>query len=159
MIYHYEGNLFLSDCTAFIHQANCCSRMKSGVAAQIVERYPEAYKADKNSPLTKDEKLGKFTYAKGKDGKYVFNLYGQKEYFPREGQTDYDAFESGFRSILDYTKELEENGEEIKIGLPYKIGSDLAGGLWERVYEIIERVADEKQVDIHIYKYTPQQKK
>lgn len=46
-------------------------------------------------------------------------------------------------------------GEEwIKIGLPYGIGAGLAGGNWDEILNVIERVSNEFNREIYLYQLT-----
>ena len=57
-----KGNLlnsFEKDFNVILHGCNCFSTMGAGIAKQIAEKYPEAYRADKSSPMTLKEKKEK----------------------------------------------------------------------------------------------------
>ena len=77
MINIIDKNIFEHDAQCIIHQANCHCRMASGVAAQISRLYPEAVEADNATKIGDVAKLGTFSSAIGKDGKIIYNLYGQ----------------------------------------------------------------------------------
>lgn len=158
-IIQHTGDLLLSDCTILIHQCNCQSNMGAGIALQIAKRYPEAKKADEHFKYSSNERFGKCSVAKTQDGKMIVNLYAQK--YPgkvkygnieKEQKERYQAFEKGLRSVLNSLPTLKEKGFPIKIGLPYLIGCDLAGGDWRIIYGIIEKLAKEYNQDFYLYK-------
>ena len=61
---------------AIIHGANCFNLFGEGIAGEIKKVYPEAYEADKNSPMNSDEKLGEYSAVKiKKDNVIIINLY------------------------------------------------------------------------------------
>lgn len=158
MIHHIKGNLLISDCKYFIHQSNCHGGFGSGIAGQIRNIYPNAYKsfvADKRSP---EHKLGSYSFALDSN-KYIFNMYGQFYYGadPTVVYTDYNAFEKGLNACIINIKflTLEDPDGNNKIGMPYLIGCGLANGSWTIVSEIIERIATRHGVDIFLYEFIP----
>lgn len=152
MIHTLKGDLLYSDCTILIHQANCLKTMGAGLAKQISNMYPEAYKADLEYLLSSEERLGTYSYAHTRDGRLVFNLYGQYAYGREETYTNANAFEKGLNSILT---DLDKFGvsKELKIGLPYGIGCDRGGGDWEEIVDIITTSFNNHQRDAYLYKY------
>jgi len=153
------GDLLQSDCTILIHQCNCQRNMGAGIALQIAKKYPEAKQADEQFRYSASERLGKCSVAKTKDGKMIVNLYAQK--YPgkvkygnieKEQNERYLAFEKGLRSVLTSLPTLEKKQFPIKIGLPYLIGCDLAGGDWDVIYGIIKKLAKTYNQDIFLYK-------
>lgn len=151
MIVIKNGDLLKSDCNIIIHQANCMGKMGAGIAKQIARVYPEAYVADKEFyiPVGNRERLGKYSVASTQNGKRIYNMYSQFHY-GRGLQTDYDAFEQAFRMIL--IDAIHSGINDIKIGMPYGIGCNLAGGNWDVVSKIIEKISDEKNWLIYLYK-------
>lgn len=158
-----QGDLLQSDCDIIIHQANCFTRMRSGIAKSIVARYPEVERADKEFHIPSGDKarLGNFSYAHMPvAGVTVVNLYGQYTYGTDKVQTLYGKFEEGLRKVMEGLatspkhREAYEADTQVfyKIGLPYKIGCGLAGGDWNVVRTIIENVCHDYDVPIYIYK-------
>lgn len=149
MLYDEKGDLLDSDCTVIMHQANCFKTMGAGIAKSIAEKYPEAYLADKSFPLSPAQRLGRFSYAKAKDGKTVVNLYGQ--YGCGKGiQTNYDKLESAIHQF--FTKARKDSSVNLeKVGVPYKMGCGLAGGDWAIVKSILNRQSELHKVIIYIY--------
>lgn len=145
---HAKGNLIdmaeQGHFDVIVHGCNCFCTMGSGIAKEIRERYPLAYRADQLSESGNREKLGSLTMAVVESGDYEFaivNAYTQYSY-NRKGETK-DLFEYG--AFLDVLLTLVETSGEMRIGLPY-IGMGLAGGDKDLIIKLIEifaeRVAD-----------------
>lgn len=152
-----EGDLLKSDCTIILHQCNCFGKMGAGLAKQIAKIYPEAYLADKSEivhSIGNKSRLGDYSFAVTKNVNtgetlLIFNVYGQYNY-GRGLQTSYGALtlalDGAFSSI-----EIASL-EKVKIGVPYKMGCDRAGGEWDIVSEILELISRKYDLDIYIYK-------
>lgn len=148
MIHYIKGDLLKSDCTTIAHQCNCFSTMKSGIASTISEIYKKAYTKDKYSPMSPTQKLGNYTTATVR-GVTIANLYGQFD-FGKGKRTQYDQLESALDKFLTDAKDIPRINLE-KFGVPYKMGCDLAGGDWNEVYAILERMSEKHSVDIYTY--------
>jgi O-acetyl-ADP-ribose deacetylase (regulator of RNase III) len=129
---------------AIIHQANCQCTMGSGIAKDIRARFPEAYEADCKTKKGDASKLGRSSIAPISDDKkaqyphllYIVNLYGQFNYGLDERHTSYDALADGFKRIRDWAI-----GKKLKLlSVPYRLGSNRAGGDWQVVRAIVESV-------------------
>ena len=157
MVIYKKGNLLEEEgLFAICHQTNCQSKMKAGLAKSIVEYYPNVAEVDRNCKLSPKERLGKFSFSlekyKNRTPLMIFNLYGQFYYGTDSVKTNYHELENAFIAMTSYINyyikyyissgivELIPN--EIKIGIPYKIGCGLAGGDWNIVKDIIEKVFD-----------------
>ncbi|GAB6444422.1 hypothetical protein bcgnr5369_10210 [Bacillus cereus] len=135
------GDLLESDCNVIAHQANCFSKMKRGLANKIRVKYKGAYEADLRYPLSPDMRLGRTSYWTD-EHMYIFNLYGQKGYGTDKQYTDYRALTYAMLEMLEIIQkvELENPNFKAKIGMPYLIGCDLAGGEWSKVEKIIHKI-------------------
>lgn len=119
-----------------IHGCNCLNTMGAGIAKQIKERYPEAYQADLRTIKGDKTKLGTFTFAghlKESKNNFIINAYTQYDYRGYK-PVDYRAIESVFIKLNDWYVLKDK-----RIGIP-KIGAGLAGGDWDVIKEIIDRV-------------------
>lgn len=126
------------------HGANCKKMMGAGIAYQIAREFPIAYQADKIDTRMPRQRLGDLTYTQYGDNLFVVNLYTQYEGGPN---LDYSALELSLRKMtLIFNKNL-------KIGLP-QIGCGIAGGDWEKVKEIIQRVLSDYDVTVVMYEPT-----
>ena len=138
MIKQIIGNLLKENVNAFVHQANCMCTMGSGVAREVRELYPEVYEADLKTKRGDRNKVGKFSFAKTKDGKIGYNLYSQFDFGREAVHTNYEAFRTGMVSIKDHLK--LNIGPSATIGMPYKIGCVRGGGNWEVVSQILKEL-------------------
>ena len=137
----------MSDCSVICHGCNCFHTMGSGIALAIKRKYPEAYMADmKQTTLGDPNKLGTFSKADCGD-KLIYNLYQQFRYGRDKMHLQYDALE---QALIAMKSDLQVNDRYkiSKIGMP-RIGCSLAGGDWNVVKQIIERVFSEK--DVYVY--------
>lgn len=114
-----------------VHGCNCFCTMGAGIASQIKEHFPEAYKADLKTESGSREKLGDFSFAFSKEYDLVIvNAYTQHHYSGEGILADYDAIRSVFRKI-------KEKFPGKRIAYP-AIGAGLAGGDWNIICNIID---------------------
>jgi O-acetyl-ADP-ribose deacetylase (regulator of RNase III) len=124
------------------HQCNCFLSFGAGIAAQIKQIIPEAYRVDLSTQYGDKNKLGTITYTV--DSKpTIVNMYGQYKYTRHEVDTSYDALRSCF-------KLLKQNFSGKKIGLPL-IGAGLASGDWTKIEEIIKEEMVGEDVTVVIW--------
>jgi O-acetyl-ADP-ribose deacetylase (regulator of RNase III) len=152
MLNYVIGDLLKSDCDVIAHQCNCFMAFGSGIAGQIRQQLPGAYKSFIKDDRSPETKLGSYCAATTDVGSFlaVYNLYGQFTYGTNKVQTIYPALS---KSLTGMMKDLDDNDilKTVKIGIPYRIGCGLAGGDWEIVEEMLHDVSDRYQRDIHIY--------
>jgi O-acetyl-ADP-ribose deacetylase (regulator of RNase III) len=122
--------------------------MGAGIALQIAKRYPQAYEADQATPKGA-EKLGTISYAnltRSHTGviQTVVNAYTQR--YP--GRENPEILYSSIRKCL---KEVKQNFEHCKIGLPL-IGCGLAGGDWWIVEQIVIDELSDRDVTVVYYR-------
>ena len=121
---------------AIVQGCNCFCTMGSGIAKQIREQYPEAYKADCATQVGDYNKLGTYTYTKAGSSQkrfYIINAYTQYD-FNKFGQKQ-DHFEYvSFEMIL---QKLAFQMPHAHYGFPY-IGMGLAGGDSTRIIATLE---------------------
>lgn len=146
MLKHTKGNLIdLAEQGEFdiiVHGCNCLNTMGSGIAKEIRERYPVAYRADTNMhkrALNPTDLLGNYSWHVGCEGptgnKFtIVNAYTQVNYAPRG--IDHFEYES-FKLILRKLLELAPT----RFGFPY-IGMGLAGGDKELIIAMLEDFAE-----------------
>lgn len=116
-----------------VHGCNCQCRMGRGIALSIKERFPEAYRADRETRPGDRGKLGTFTAAEILRGDVRFtvvNAYTQFDWRPGRIHADYDAIRAAMRAIA-------KTHAGRRIGYP-KIGAGLAGGDWSVIAPILD---------------------
>lgn len=135
------------------HSCNCFNTMGAGIAASIKAKYPEAYESDTKFGLPGDRgKLGKFSFIKTYDEKYVYNLYGQYSMGGWKRHTNYEALASALVGV----KEHAANNLVKRLGFPKNMGCVLGGGDWQVVRALIESVfGGDENFQIYICNYTP----
>lgn len=116
------------------HQVNCKYVMGAGLAAQIRKAYPEHY----SDYMSRHAHLGGLCITQINSDLYVIGIYGQDSYGRNGLYTDYAALEKGLCSVSIFAKE-----KGLPIYLPFGIGCGLAGGDWQIVSNIIDRVASD----------------
>ena len=126
-----------------VHGCNCQNVMGAGIAKQIKERYPVAYRADTNMhkrTAWPNELLGTWSWHVGcvapNGNKFtIVNAYTQLNYMPRG--IDHFEYES-FKLIL---KKLAMVAPRDRFGFPM-IGMGLAGGDPARIIPMLEEFAE-----------------
>lgn len=149
MVIEKIGDIFQSKDNVLIHGANCFHKFGAGIAKKVKELYPEAYQRDLETINGDKNKLGTFSFWVGNHYYYnqqiiVVNLYTQY-YFGRSNKTylNYTALKNGLESI-----EFVFRGSTISIP---KIGAGLAGGDWNKIFDIIHKIFDNSKCKITIY--------
>lgn len=161
MINYYDGDIFESKADVICHQVNCQGAFGRGMAGQVKKMFPEVEKTYKI--ITKqwtEEAGGKTKKLLGrvsaqpveKDGRWflIANLYGQDDYGKEGLYTDYEALEKAMEEIRGF---LEVRGSRETVAFPYGIGCGFAGGDWEVVSAMIERVFGKYAGEVQIWKY------
>lgn len=119
-----------------IHGCNCLNIMGAGIAKQIKEKYPSAYKADLSTEKGDKWKLGTFTAAhmprKNMRHLVVVNAYIQFDIKGPKPRVDYEALEQCFLTIKH-----RFGNQGLRFGYP-KLGAGLGGGDWEVISKIID---------------------
>ena len=131
----YEGHF-----DVIVHGCNCFNVMGAGIALQIAERFPEAWRADQLTRYADRAKLGSYTLAAVR-GIYdnaiiIVNAYTQYRIAstPTDLVVDYDAISRVFNGVVYNLACMNEN---TRIGIPM-IGAGLAGGSWTIISDIID---------------------
>lgn len=134
-----------------LHVANCQGKMNSGVAKEIRARIPEAY----NSYLQYKEFYGlalgtisRTNYHNEKVTPIVVNAHAQ-EYYGYDGHRylNYGALSSSLKEVVTLCKSFEVQ----RVGIPYKMGCDRAGGDWAIVKELLHFGLTNYGIDVVSY--------
>jgi O-acetyl-ADP-ribose deacetylase (regulator of RNase III) len=146
MIQIKDGNILEQDLFVLAHVVNCQAVMGSGVALGIKQQYPKAFvdyiEFAHKTPAS--QRMGQVNFSAQQNGgaMYIANMHAQFNYGYGQRHLNYEAFYKCLEQIRDFCKKNENVADVAKygIGFPYKIGSDRAGGDWEIVAKMIERV-------------------
>lgn len=133
--------------------AHCCNAqgvMGSGIARTIKEKFPSAFEEyrleyeDNGNRL----ELGTYTIGFAPNDKLVANLVGQRYYgVDKRRYVDYEGL---YCALEQLEQELRLDGRSFKVGFPYKMGCDRAGGSWEIVLAMIRTVFQNSPVKVAI---------
>ena len=134
--------LINGDIDILLHVCNNKSVMGSGIALEIKNRIPDAFVAYKEI----SSELGTCTYGwtsktSHKSG-MVVNMVAQDGYGQGVRHLNYGA-------LAECLKEVSSLNKTLRVGLPYKMGADRAGGDWEIVLELVSFIL--KDFDVTIY--------
>ncbi len=126
-----------------LHVCNNKGVMGSGIALEIKNRIPDAYQSYKYIYDKVGLNLGSVTYGfVGVTDRWVYNMVAQDGYGSGKRFLNYGALSKCLAIVATETQEL-------RIGLPYKMGADRAGGDWNIVLELVEYFL--KDFDVTVY--------
>lgn len=143
-IIYKQGDLLEAPERYILHGCNAMGRMASGVAKAIREKYPEVYKEYRELYYKSGLKVGDVQFVSCNDGKVVINGITQ-HFFGRDGKLYLDY--NGLEEIIDFINRVIPI--DSCIAMP-KIGARLAGGDWNIISEIIERVSTRFQPVVYV---------
>lgn len=124
------------------HGCNCHDAMHSGVAWELQRAFPIVREMDHNWFMTHEnnmDMLGQVFPVHIAGEAYVMNMYTQ--YYPG-ADCRYDAIEKAF---ADANRVLSANGFTLMIP---RIGAGVAGGDWDKIVEIINRVTPDLMITV-----------
>lgn len=121
-----KGNIVTGTYPIFCHQVNCRKRMRSGLARQIRNKYPEVYQ---EYMKIENPMLGYILPVFATDGRICINMFAQEGYGINKRYTDYTAFKNCLKAITGFIADHHIK-DDIPIAFPYGIGCGLAGGDW-----------------------------
>jgi O-acetyl-ADP-ribose deacetylase (regulator of RNase III) len=134
------------------HSCNIMNIMGAGIARQIKEKYPEAFKIDSKANLNQENGLGYFSYCKldSDSNKRVINLYTQ-EATGSGRQVNYEAFYSSIEYLFQAINSSPDAAQYV-LGLPFGISCGLAGGNWNIIQSMIGEVFTPAKFKTYIVK-------
>lgn len=146
---YIKGNLFDSKADVLCHQVNLYGVMGGGIAAEVRERFPDAYRKYKNfcsEYKFSEQLLGTSLIVKtdATEKQYIANCFCQNESSKDGCLTNYEKMRECFIYVINWMK---QNGKK-SVAFPYKIGCGIAGGDWNIVEKIIEDVFKDIEVEI-----------
>ena len=156
MIIHKKCDIFESGADIICHQVNCQGVMGSGLAKQVREKFPAAYRAYKEwcEVYETEDLLGKVQIVplknpwedKGENELMgIMNIFGQLDYGYGKCHTDYNALKNAFMKIRIM---IDLYSSTPIIAFPYKFGCARGGGDWEVVRGMIEKAFQDCMVFI-----------
>lgn len=129
-----KGDLLSSDCVIRCHIVNCCGVMEGGLAAQVVEKYPEAATIYKGLCNTFGVGLlGEVQLVSCHDGSVIANMFAQAEWGGKKSVTNIQALEKCFERIL-----LLAAKTGLSFGFPKNLGAGYGKGDWEEISSLID---------------------
>ena len=135
----YKGNVvdyvLQGKCQCIMHVCNNMGVMGSGVAREIRDRIPEAYKAYRDYYDYWSDVEGKIPLGKISFCDEVINLHAQDGYGKSKRHLDYE----GLYKSLACAREIMI-GKVDHIAVPFRMGSDRAGGDWNVVTAMLNSV-------------------
>lgn len=141
-----------------IHGCNCQNNMSAGIAQQIKQQFPDAYKADIDDTRKPKQKLGSFSAHIYIDQTMIINAYTQLSY-GYGIQVNYTAMKKSFEEIAESLTTIRDNkmfDNDFKIGYPM-IGAGLGGGDWKKIEPLLDNAF--KSFDHTLVKYNEQKGK
>ncbi len=154
-VWWHIGSLLKAKEEILVHQVNCQGAMGSGLAGQLMKKYPRlkpAYKeyCDFYSDGNPKNLLGKVFFYEAPDGKTIANIFGQFTYGRDKNTvyTDHDALIEGLVKVGYRMKDTKKS-----VGIPYKIGCGLANGDWKIIKRAIESWNTTTNDFTHLYAF------
>ncbi len=139
MIQTIKGDLFTTTSKVIAHGCNCSGGFGSGIAGIISNNYPVVRDAYMNKYKAVGWSLGEIQGVKYDLYKYTFINCATQQFCGSNGKDfcyfDYIAFEVCLNKINLYL--ISQGIKEFSIP---KIGAGLAGGDWNKIYAIIEKL-------------------
>lgn len=143
MITVERGNVLKQERGFIVHGCNCKGVMGGGIALQIRNQFPAAYKAYKDNEANAGLMLGSISFAEVKPDLFIVNAYTQDEYGTYQRQVNYEAVAQCFQHVVTLAEDIvEARNTKLPIMFP-KIGAGLAGGNWNIIQTIIDKTVPE----------------
>jgi len=137
-----HGNLLNADTDYIAHQVNCQGVMGAGLALQIKQHYPDAYRKYRNHCLNLPaSKLLGIVHKVGR----ILNIFGQNRYGYGQRHTDYNALATAFQTI-------NSTFSGSSIAFPYGFGAGLAGGDLQTIHSLMDKYLTDVHVTLYKYK-------
>lgn len=133
-----------------VHGCNCFHTMRSGIAGQITQRYPEVIEADRKTPYGARAKLGTISTATiSRNGRefVIVNAYTQHRYGRNGVFAEVPAIASAFQEVA-----ARFPGK--RIGYP-RVGAGLAGGDWNEILPVIQKALEGQDATLVEFVPTP----
>lgn len=138
------SNLNPAKSIVILHGCNCFCNMGAGIAKYLKQNYPIVYAVDKQTKFGDKSKLGTITIAGVHANLHIINCYTQYYYGLKKGgkpPVEYKAIGECLEKVA-----YLYNGWEIRAP---KIGCGLAGGDWNIVGPIFEKILGNQDLTIY----------
>lgn len=144
-IKYIKGDLFTSPINVFIHGCNDQGVFGSGIALEVKNKYPEAYKKYRDEYLDNGLVGGTVIPVETND-KIIINMITQN-FYGKDGKryAKYDWIADGFYTLNQFCK---QRGVD-KVAMPL-IGAGLGGGDWAVISAIIESECKDIQPFVYV---------
>lgn len=131
------------------HVVNDLGLMGSGVARALFEKWP-AVKSEyvKWAKSKNNFELGNIQALKVDENIAVVNMIGQRDIKPINGipPVRYGALRKSCKKVAEIASKYNAT-----VNVPYKMGSDLAGGDWNEVEKILIEELASKDIEVVVY--------
>ncbi|KKL18092.1 hypothetical protein LCGC14_2478960 [marine sediment metagenome] len=138
---------------------HCCNNLKimgSGVALALKKKWPLVYQVyNKMSAPSPHCLLGKVSYAKIDNHLVIANMIGQDGVVSSTNSKPikYLALANAMREVVGFIKMIKTQTVNPVVIHSCKFGSDLAGGNWDFILELIREIWLENGIDVVIYEF------
>lgn len=130
--------------SVMMHVCNNKGVMGSGIALQVRNKIPAAYRAYKEF----ESQYGGIPLGSISVCSNVINLHSQDGYGQGFRHLNYEALYISLESARDY---LKSHGK-VKLGIPYRMGSDRAGGDWNIVCAMVDSLfKNDEGFSLYVY--------
>jgi hypothetical protein len=159
-------NILLCKHDYIVHQTNCVSTSRAGLAKDIFAKFPYADTYSARITAAKRSKPGTISiHGDGKSQRLIVNMYAQ--FYPSPPRYSNDSAERRIewfkeclalveKKIIDGGKSLKkgEESKKVSIAFPYGIGCNLGGGDWRVYAPMIDDFAGrvKEKADIYVLK-------
>ena len=138
------SNLNFNKPIVILHGCNCFCNMGAGIAKYLKQQYPLVYTVDKQTGFGDKKKLGSLSIAGIHGNFHIVNCYSQYNYgFKKGGKPPVE-----YKAIGECLEKVAQlyNGWEIRSP---KIGCGLAGGDWNIVEPMFEKILGNQNLTIY----------
>lgn len=150
----YNGDITKCKADIIAHQVNCQFVMGGGVALALRKRWPVVYNKYlelrnlyTNKPSNKF--LGICQIIEVDQNRYVANLFGQDKLGYGKCYTNYAALEQALKELAWQVEYMELK----TIAFPWLMSCGLAGGDWNIVKPLIEKIFEDLDIEIQYWKF------
>ena len=137
-----------------IHCCNDLRMMGSGVARALFEKWGKVRKHYMDWHYPSPLQLGEIQVVPVADGIDVVNMVAQHGIaIDLDGVPPirYEAMRACLEEVADLAKADDNASNDASVHVPYKMGSDLAGGEWNRIEALLQECLVDKGIRVVVY--------